>query len=106
LDLKGNIPSFIHITDGSVHDVNVLDLFVPEAGAFYIMDRGYLDFDREYTCIQTQPLGYGNSTSSFGAFNVILKPKMKAGERQTIRYVIYCHAAAPSIEALQQAAPR
>jgi len=46
LDLRGNIPSFIHITDGSVHDVNVLDRLIPEAGAFYIMDRGYVDFGR------------------------------------------------------------
>lgn len=46
LDLHGNIPAFIHITDGSVHDVNVLDQLLTEAGAFYIMDRGYLDFRR------------------------------------------------------------
>jgi len=46
LDLRGNIPSFIHISDGKLHDVNVLDLIIPEAGAIYIMDRGYLDFDR------------------------------------------------------------
>jgi hypothetical protein len=48
LDLRGNIPTFIHITDGKVHDVNVLDLIVPEAGAFYVMDRGYIDFERLY----------------------------------------------------------
>jgi len=46
LDLRGNIPSFIHISDGKLHDVNVLDLLLPEPGAFYIMDRGYIDFDR------------------------------------------------------------
>lgn len=46
LDLRGAIPSFIHITDGKWHDVNILDLFVPEPGAFYIMDRAYLDFTR------------------------------------------------------------
>ena len=46
LDLHGNIPTFIHITDGKVHDVNVLDEIVPEAGAFYVMDRGYIDFER------------------------------------------------------------
>ena len=44
LDLCGSIPSFIHISDGKLHDVNVLDLLVPEAGAFYVMDRAYLDF--------------------------------------------------------------
>jgi hypothetical protein len=48
LDLRGNIPTFIHITDGKVHDVNVLDLILPEAGAFYVMDRGYIDFERLY----------------------------------------------------------
>ena len=46
LDLRGSIPSFIKITDGKVHDVNVLDDLVIEPGAFYIMDRGYLDFAR------------------------------------------------------------
>ena len=48
LDLHGNIPTFISITDGKVHDVNVLDEILPEAGAFYVMDRGYLDFERLY----------------------------------------------------------
>src|SRR5256886_4936375 len=48
LDLRGSIPSFIHISDGRLHDVNVLDLLIPEAGAFYVMDRGYLDFERLY----------------------------------------------------------
>src|ERR1700693_6058072 len=46
LDLHGNIPTFIRITDGQVHDVNILDEFLPEAGAFYVMDRGYIDFQR------------------------------------------------------------
>ena len=46
IDLHGNIPTFIHITDGKVHDVNVLDEILPEAGAFYVMDRGYIDFER------------------------------------------------------------
>ena len=48
LDLHGNIPTFISITAGKVHDVNVLDEIVPEAGAFYVMDRGYVDFQRLY----------------------------------------------------------
>jgi hypothetical protein len=46
LDLRGAIPSFIHISDGKLHDVNVLDLLIPEPAAFYVMDRGYLDFER------------------------------------------------------------
>jgi len=48
LDLHGNIPTFIGITDGKVHDVNILDEIPPEAGAFYVMDRGYVDFERLY----------------------------------------------------------
>jgi len=46
LDLRGNIPSFIHVSDGKLHDVHALDLVVPEPGAIYVMDRGYVDFDR------------------------------------------------------------
>jgi hypothetical protein len=46
LDLHGNISTFIGITDGKVHDVNILDQIIPEAGAFYVMDRGYVDFQR------------------------------------------------------------
>jgi hypothetical protein len=49
LDLRGNIPTFIHISDGKLHDVNILDELIPEPGSFYIMDRGYLDFSRLYT---------------------------------------------------------
>ena len=48
LDLRGNIPSFIHISDGKLHDVNILDQLIPEAGALYVMDRGYIDFARLY----------------------------------------------------------
>jgi len=46
LDLHGNIPTFIRVTSGAVHDVNLLDEIMPEAGAFYVMDRGYIDFQR------------------------------------------------------------
>jgi len=52
LDLRGNIPSFIHVSDGKLHDVNVLDLLVPEPGAFYVMDRGYIDYARLYVLHQ------------------------------------------------------
>ncbi|KZK74681.1 MAG: transposase [Pelodictyon luteolum] len=54
LDLRGNIPSFIAITDGKVHDVNILDLLIIEPGSFYIMDRGYVDFDRLFQIHQAQ----------------------------------------------------
>ena len=46
LDVRGSIPSFIHITDGKTHEVNVLDALTPEPGAFYLLDRGYMDFTR------------------------------------------------------------
>jgi hypothetical protein len=48
LDLHGNVPTFISITNGKVHDVNILDEIAPEVGAFYVMDRGYVDFERLY----------------------------------------------------------
>ncbi|SCC93897.1 transposase [Thiomonas sp. X19] len=52
LDLRGAIPAFIHISDGKLHDVNVLDVLPVEAGAFYVMDRGYVDFARLYALHQ------------------------------------------------------
>jgi hypothetical protein len=52
LDLRGNIPTFIHISAGKLHEVNTLDILPMEAGAFYVMDRGYLDFSRLYTISQ------------------------------------------------------
>lgn len=52
LDLRGNIPTFIYISDGKLHDVNVLDFLPLEPGAFYVMDRGYVDFERLYTITQ------------------------------------------------------
>jgi len=52
LDLRGNIPTFIHITDGKTHEVNVMDDLVLEPGAFYLMDRGYLDFSRLFVIHQ------------------------------------------------------
>jgi Domain of unknown function (DUF4372)/Transposase DDE domain len=53
LDLRGNIPAFIHISDGKTHEVNVLDMLTFEAGAFYVMDRGYLDFTRLFALHQS-----------------------------------------------------
>ena len=52
IDLRGNIPSFIHVSDGKMHEVNVLDLIMPEPGSFTIMDRGFLDFARLYRMTQ------------------------------------------------------
>jgi hypothetical protein len=52
IDLRGNIPSFIHVSDGKMHEVNALDLLTPEPGSFTIMDRGFLDFARLYRLTQ------------------------------------------------------
>ena len=54
IDLRGNIPSFIHVSDGKMHEVNVLDLIMPEPGSFTIMDRGFLDFARLYRLTQAR----------------------------------------------------
>ena len=54
LDLRGNIPTFIHVSDGKMHEVNVLDILIPEAGSFYIMDRGFTDFARWFALHQAQ----------------------------------------------------
>jgi hypothetical protein len=70
LDLRGNIPSFIFISDGKLHEVNVLDQLVPEPGAFYVMDRGYLDFAR---------LGRYDAAGSF--FVMRAKANLKAQRR-------------------------
>ncbi len=52
LNMRGSIPEFIHISEGKLHDVNVLDILIPEPGSFYVMDRGYVDFARLYTLQQ------------------------------------------------------
>jgi hypothetical protein len=54
LDLRGSIPTFIRMTDGKVHDVNILDELIPEPGSIYVMDRGYVDFDRLHTFTRSQ----------------------------------------------------
>jgi hypothetical protein len=65
LDLRGGIPSFIHISDGKLHDVNVLDLLLPESGAFYIMDRAYLDFERLFALHQAGSFFVTRAKSNF-----------------------------------------
>lgn len=66
LDLRGNIPAFIRISDGKMHDVNVLDEMTPEAGSFYIMDRGYLDFERLYFLTECLAFFVTRSKSNMG----------------------------------------
>ena len=70
LDLRGNIPTFIHISDGKLHDVNVLDVLVPEAGAIYVMDRGYLDFKRLNTFHQASAFFVTRAKSNMDARRV------------------------------------
>jgi IS4 transposase len=65
LDLRGAIPSFIHISDGKLHDVNVLDVLITEPGAFYVMDRAYLDFQRLYRLHQCQSFSVTRARSNF-----------------------------------------
>ena len=65
MDLKGSIPTFIRITDGKVHDVNILDELILEPGAIYIMDRGYLDFARLYTFTQNLSTFVTRTKSNF-----------------------------------------
>jgi IS4 transposase len=70
LDLRGAIPSFIHISDGKLHDVNALDLLTPEPGAIYVMDRGYLDFDRLHAVHQASAFFVTRAKSNLDARRV------------------------------------
>jgi hypothetical protein len=65
LDLRGNIPTFIYISDGKLHDVNALDLIPLEPGAFYVMDRGYVDFERLYIITQATAFFVTRAKSNF-----------------------------------------
>ena len=65
LDLRGAIPAFIHISDGRYHDVNALDLLVPEPGAYYVMDRGYLDYARLHALHQAGSFFVTRARSNF-----------------------------------------
>ena len=74
LDLRGAIPSFIHISDGKLHDVNVLDLLIAEPGAFYVMDRAYLDFARLYRLHQCQSFFVTRARSNFKFQRIYSRP--------------------------------
>jgi hypothetical protein len=78
LDLRGSIPAFIHISDGKLHDVNVLDLLTLEAGAFYVMDRGYLDFSRLYRMHQAGAFFVTRAKSPMNARRVYSAPVDRA----------------------------
>ena len=74
LDLRGAIPAFIHISDGKLHDVNVLDMLTFEAGAFYVMDRGYVDFERLYALHQAGAFFVTRAKSPMDARRVYSAP--------------------------------
>ena len=74
LDLRGNIPTLVIITDGKVHDVNILDELVTEPGAIYIMDRGYLDYARLYTMHQSRAFFVTRAKKSFNCRRLYSRP--------------------------------
>lgn len=74
LDLRGPIPVLIHISDGKLHDVNVLDMLTAEAGALRVMDRGYLDFARLYRLHQAGAFLVTRAKSNFNAWRVPWAP--------------------------------
>ena len=74
LDLRGNIPSFIHISDGKLHDVHALDMLLPEAGAIYVVDRGYVDFARLYVLHQAGAFFVTRAKSNIDAHRVFSAP--------------------------------
>ena len=78
LDLRGAIPAFIHISDGKMHDVNVLDILVAEAGCFYIMDRGYVDYKRLYAVHQAGAFFVTRSKEGMDARRVYSHPVDRA----------------------------
>ena len=74
LDLRGNIPSFIHVSDGKLADVHALDLLLPEAGAIYVMDRGYVDFARLHALHQAGAFFVTRTKSNMNAHRVYSAP--------------------------------
>jgi hypothetical protein len=74
LDLRGSIPSFIHISDGKMHDVRALDLLIPEPGAIYVMDRGYVDFARLYVLHLTGAFFVTRAKSNLDAHRIYSNP--------------------------------
>jgi hypothetical protein len=78
IDLRGNIPTVVIITHGKVHDVNILDNLIIEAGAIYVMDRGYVDFERLYTIHQSSAFFVTRAKSNFNFRRLYSKPVDKS----------------------------
>lgn len=88
LDLRGNIPTLVIITDGKVHDVNILDELVAEPGAMYIMDRGYLDFSRLYSMHQSLAFFITRAKKNFDCRRLYSRPIDKSSGLQCDQVVI------------------
>jgi len=78
LDLRGNIPSFIRVSDGKLHDVHALDMLLPEAGAIYVMDRGYVDFTRLHALHEAGAFFVTRAKSNLDARRVYSAPSDRA----------------------------
>ncbi len=78
LDLRGNIPSFIHVSDGKLHDGHALDLLLPEPGAIYVMDRGYVDFARLYALHRAGAFFVTRAKTNMDAHRVYSAPTDRA----------------------------
>jgi hypothetical protein len=78
LDLRGNIPSFIHVSDGKLHNVHALDMLLPEAGAIYVMDRGYVDFTRLHALHEAGAFFVTRAKSNLDAHRVYSAPSDRA----------------------------
>ncbi len=83
LDLRGSIPTFVRVTAAQIHDVNILDLLTPEAGAFYVMDRGYLDFERLYRWSLQGAFFVTRARKNFRFRRLLSHPVDKSSERLT-----------------------
>jgi hypothetical protein len=99
LDLRGAIPAFIFISDGKLHDVNVLDILPPEPGAFYVMDRGYLDFERLYALHQAGSFFVTRAKSNFKCRRIYSSPVDRSTglicDQQVELTVFYSHRGYP-----------
>jgi hypothetical protein len=99
LDLRGAIPAFIFISDGKLHDVNVLDILPPEPGAFYVMDRGYLDFERLYALHQAGSFFVMRAKSNFKCRRIYSSPVDRSTglicDQQVELTVFYSHRGYP-----------
>ncbi len=99
LDLRGNIPTLVIITDGKVHDVNILDELVAEPGAIYIMDRGYLDFSRLYVMHQSRAFFVIRAKKNFDCRRLYSRPIDKSTGLQCDQVIMlngyYAHKGYP-----------